>query len=79
MNASDNPVRAIRGRQAASPRAKVSRNTRRNSVAAPARAGAFSTATARGSQNLSNRTPEAATQSVTASLRPAMARRIPGK
>ena len=46
----ERPLAAMRGRQAASPRPKVSRSTGHNRAAAPWSAGALRTATARGSQ-----------------------------
>ena len=63
----------MRGRQAASPLAKVSRSTGHSKAAAPDRAGVFRAATARGSQNLSYRTPRSPTQSVTVRSGPAPA------
>ena len=46
----ERPAAAMRGRQAASPRPKVSRSTGHNRAAAPSSAGALRTATASGSQ-----------------------------
>ena len=68
-------MRAMRGRHAASPRAKVSRTTGHSKRAAPARAGVFSAATASGSQNLRNSTPSSPTQSATVRSAPAAASR----
>ena len=72
-NAWESPSLAIRGRQAASPRAKVSRRTGHRRAAAPDRAGVFRAATASGSQNRSNSAPRSPMQSVTVRSGPAIA------
>ena len=74
-NAWESPSRATRGRQAASPLAKVSRRTGHSRRAEADRAGVFSAATASGSQNRSNSTPPSPTQSATVRSGPAAANR----